>query len=160
MEALVKSVPGRNMWAIMKFFRVLPNDPLLRSLTFAQREFIIQSMNEDAHQEELAANGMEEVASYDDHSFEKKFYANKEVDLLEGDEDLDKLYLQSLKIKQKADISAGMQAKDLKEYDQEISNKIQSALYEKQKKQANAQQEINQSWDDLLKDSEQYQNND
>ena len=36
----------------MKFFKVLPNDPLLKSLTFAQREFIIASMNEDVKEKE------------------------------------------------------------------------------------------------------------
>ena len=143
----------------MKFFRVLPNDPKLRSLTYAQREFIIQSMNEDVHEQELAAKGMEETASYTDTSFEKKFYSNQEEDLLEGDEDLDKLYRQSLKMKQKADIDAGTQVKDLSQYDKEITDKINSALYEKQKKQDSAQKQIQQNWDDILKDSKQYQDN-
>jgi hypothetical protein len=159
-EPLVKSVSGRNLWAIMKFFRVLPNDPKLRSLTYAQREFIIQSMNEDVHEQELAAKGMEETASYSDDSFEKKFYSNKEEDLLEGDEDLDKLYQQSLQLKQKTDINAGMQAKDLSQYDKEITEKINTALYEHQKKQESAHQQIQQNWDDILKDSKQYQDND
>ncbi|AIZ94695.1 putative tapemeasure chaperone protein [Lactobacillus phage LfeInf] len=159
-EPLVKSVSGRNLWAIMKFFRVLPNDPKLRSLTYAQREFIIQSMNEDVREQELAAKGMEETASYSDDSFEKKFYSNKEEDLLEGDEDLDKLYQQSLQLKQKTDINAGMQAKDLSQYDKEITEKINTALYEHQKKQESAHQQIQQNWDDILKDSKQYQDND
>lgn len=144
----------------MKFFRVLPNDPKLRSLTYAQREFIIQSMNEDVREQELAAKGMEETASYSDDSFEKKFYSNKEEDLLEGDEDLDKLYQQSLQLKQKTDINAGMQAKDLAQYDKEITEKIKTALYEHQKKQESAHQHIQQNWDDILKDSKQYQDND
>lgn len=144
----------------MKFFRVLPNDPKLRSLTYAQREFIIQSMNEDVREQELAAKGMEETASYSDDSFEKKFYSNKEEDLLEGDEDLDKLYQQSLQLKQKADIDAGMQAKDLSQYDKEITEKINTALYEHKKKQESAHQQIQQNWDDILKDSKQYQDND
>lgn len=144
----------------MKFFRVLPNDPKLRSLTYAQREFIIQSMNEDVREQELASKGMEETASYADDSFEKKFYSNKEEDLLEGDEDLDKLYQQSLQLKQKADIDAGMQAKDLSQYDKEITEKINTALYEHKKKQDNAHQQIQQNWDDILKDSKQYQDND
>lgn len=144
----------------MKFFRVLPNDPKLRSLTYAQREFIIQSMNEDVREQELASKGMEETASYSDDSFEKKFYSNKEEDLLEGDEDLDKLYQQSLQLKQKADIDAGMQAKDLSQYDKEITEKINTALYEHKKKQDSAHQQIKQNWDDILKDSKQYQDND
>lgn len=144
----------------MKFFRVLPNDPKLRSLTYAQREFIIQSMNEDVREQELAAKGMEETASYSDDSFEKKFYSNKEEDLLEGDEDLDKLYQQSLQLKQKTDINAGMQAKDLSQYDKEITEKINTALYEHKKKQESAHQQIKQNWDDILKDSKQYQDND
>ena len=129
-------------------------------MTYAQREFIIQSMNEDVHEQELADKGMEETASYTDTNFEKKFYSNKEEDLLEGDEDLDKLYRQSLKLKQKADIDAGMQAKDLAQYDKEITDKINSAVYEKQKKQDSAHKQIQQNWDDILKDSKQYQDND
>ena len=158
-EPLVKSVSGRNLWAIMKFFRVLPNDPKLRSLTYAQREFIIQSMNEDVREQELASKGMEETASYTDTSFEKKFYSNKEEELLEGDEDLDKIYRQSLQMKQKTDINAGMQAKDLSQYDKEITAKINNAVYEKQKKYESAQKQIQQNWDDILKDSKQYQDN-
>lgn len=143
----------------MKFFRVLPNDPKLRSLTYAQREFIIQSMNEDVREQEIASKGMEETSSYTDNSFEKKFYSNKEEDLLEGDEDLDKIYRQSLQMKQKTDIDAGMQAKDLSQYDKEITDKINIALHEKQKKHDSAQKQIQQNWDDILKDSKQYQDN-
>lgn len=45
---LAKTQEGRNWWAILKYSGMLPNDPRLRTLTLEQRNFIIESMNEDA----------------------------------------------------------------------------------------------------------------
>ncbi len=143
------------MWAIMKEFKLLPNDPRLISLTYIQREFIILSMNQDAHEQELAAKGMKEEGSYNDKSFEKTFYSNKEESLLEGDEDLDKMYQQSLMIKRRDDEKHGI----YEDYDQEISNRIEMAYEEKMDKLRNTKEQVQDNWEKLIEDSKQFMDN-
>lgn len=155
-KKLVKSVQGRNAWAIMKFFRVLPDDPLLKALTFSQREFIIASMNEDAHQQELAAKGMKEESTVDDPTFEDKFYSNREVKLLEDGDDLDDIYRQSLQLKKKVDAEQGISV----DYDKVISERIQEAYEEKMHKVANAKAQVQENWQKLLKESKDYYTDD
>lgn len=149
---LVKSPSGRNMWAIMKMFRVLPNDPLLKQLTFSQREFIIQSMNQDVKDQERASRGAKTVAQADDPSFAKKFYSNKSVDLLEDGDDLDDIYKQSLQIKQKVDAKEGK----YEDYDKVIRERIARAVEEKDLRVKNAKNQQQESWQQYLKDHSDY----
>lgn len=156
MSALVRSTSGRNMWAIMKFFKVLPNNPLLKSLTFSQREFIIQSMNEDVKEQQRAANGMKTVAQVEDRSFEKKFYSNEEVDLLEPGDDLDKIYKQSLEMKAKEDAKRGV----YEDYDKVLTERIRSAYQEKVDNIRNAKNQVEENWRQLEKESKNYYTDD
>lgn len=144
------------MWAIMRFFKVLPNDPLLKSLTFSQREFIIESMNEDAHQQELAAKGLKEEDTFEDKSFEKTFYSNREENLLEDGDDLDDIYRQSLNIKKAEDTKNGIS----EDYDKIIAERIQTAYDEKMQKEANAKAQIKENWKNLMKESDNYYTDD
>ena len=156
MSALVRSTSGRNMWAIMKFFKVLPNNPLLKSLTFSQREFIIQSMNEDVKEQQRAAHGMENIAQVEDRSFEKKFYSNEEVDLLEPGDDLDKIYKQSLEMKAKEDAKRGV----YEDYDKVLTERIRSAYQEKMDNIKNAKNQVEENWRQLEKESKNYYTDD
>ena len=156
MSALVRSTSGRNMWAIMKFFKVLPNNPLLKSLTFSQREFIIQSMNEDVKEQQRAAHGMENIAQVEDRSFEKKFYSNEEVDLLEPGDDLDKIYKQSLEMKVKEDAKRGV----YEDYDKVLTERIRSAYQEKMDNIRNAKNQVEENWRQLEKESKNYYTDD
>lgn len=156
MSALVRSTSGRNMWAIMKFFKVLPNNPLLKSLTFSQREFIIQSMNEDVKEQQRAAHGMENIAQVEDRSFEKKFYSNEEVDLLEPGDDLDKIYKQSLEMKAKEDAKRGV----YEDYDKVLTERIRSAYQEKMDNIRNAKNQVEENWRQLEKESKNYYTDD
>lgn len=156
MSALVRSTSGRNMWAIMKFFKVLPNNPLLKSLTFSQREFIIQSMNEDVKEQQRAAHGMENIAQVEDRSFEKKFYSNEEVDLLEPGDDLDKIYKQSLEMKAKEDAKRGV----YEDYDKVLTERIKSAYQEKMDNVRNAKNQVEENWRQLEKESKNYYTDD
>lgn len=144
------------MWAIMKFFKVLPNHPLLRSLTFSQREFIIQSMNEDVKEQERAAKGNTKVAEVNDRSFAKKFYSNENVNLLEDGDDLDDIYQQSLKIKSREDAKNGV----YEDYDQVITDRINQAYEDKMNNIKNVKAQVNENWKNLLKDSKDYYTDD
>lgn len=144
------------MWAIMKFFKVLPNHPLLRSLTFSQREFIIQSMNEDVKEQERAAKGNTKVAEVNDRSFAKKFYSNENVNLLEDGDNLDDIYQQSLKMKSHEDAKNGV----YEDYDQVITDRINQAYEDKMNNIKNVKAQVEENWDNLLKDSKDYYTDD
>lgn len=155
-QNLVTSTSGRNMWAIMKFFKVLPNDPLLKSLTFSQREFIIASMNQDAKEAELASKGQKQVAQYGDDSFEKLFYSNEEVDLLADGDDPDAIYKQSLKLKAKGDAEQGIS----EDYDQVISDRIKAAVEEKELNIKNAKAQADDNWKRYLDEANNFYQDD
>ena len=141
------------MWAIMKFFKVLPNDPLLKSLTFAQREFIIASMNEDVKEAERQAKGEKEVSRVEDKSFEKKFYSNENVELLEQGDNLDDIYKQTLKLKAKEDARQGVS----ENYDEVLDFKIKQAIEEHELKQRNAEAQVDENWKKLIEKSNNYE---
>lgn len=140
----------------MKFFKVLPNHPLLRSLTFSQREFIIESMNEDVREQERQAKGLEKVAEANDKSFAKKFYSNETVDLLEDGDNLDDIYKQSLKIKEREDAKNGIS----EDYDKVITERINQAYEDKMHNIKNAKAQVEENWQKLLKDSKKYYTDD
>lgn len=156
MRDLVRSNSGRNMWAIMKFFKVLPNDPLLKQLTFSQREFIIQSMNQDVKEAEKARNGQKTVSQFEDKSFEKKFYSNKPEKLLAPGDDLEDIYRQTLQMKAKEDAKRGIS----ENYDKVLKNRIQTAYEEKMQQEKNAKAQMDDSWRKLLEESKNYHNDD
>lgn len=134
----------------------MPDDPLLKALTFSQREFIIASMNEDVHQQELAAKGMKEESAIDDPTFEDKFYSNREVKLLENGDDLDDIYRQSLQLKKKVDTEHGISV----DYDKVIGERIQQAYEEKMHRVSNAKAQAQENWHKLLKESKDYYTDD
>lgn len=134
----------------------MPDDPLLKALTFSQREFIIASMNEDVHQQELAAKGMKEESTIDDPTFEDKFYSNREVKLLENGDDLDDIYRQSLQLKKKVDTEHGISV----DYDKVIGERIQQAYEEKMHRVSNAKAQAQENWHKLLKESKDYYTDD
>ena len=155
-QNLVTSTSGRNMWAIMKFFKVLPNDPLLKSLTFSQREFIIASMNQDAKEAELTSKGQKQVAQYKDDSFEKLFYSNEEVDLVADGDDPEDIYKQSLKLKAEYDAENGI----AEDYDQVISDRIKAAADEKEQKIKNAKAQVDENWKNYIKEANNFYQDD
>lgn len=136
----------------MKMFHALPNDPLLKSLTFSQREFIIASMNQDAKEAELASKGMEEFSRVEDKSFEKKFYSNENVELLEDGDDLDKIYQQSLQMKAREDAKRGIS----ENYDKVLTDRINRAIESKEMKERNAKAQVDENWQKLLEKSKDY----
>lgn len=140
----------------MKFFKVLPNHPLLRSLTFSQREFIIESMNEDVREQERQTKGLKKVAEANDKSFAKKFYSNETVDLLEEGDNLDDIYKQSLKIKEREDAKNGIS----EDYDKVITERINQAYEDKMHSIKNAKAQVEENWQNLLKDSKNYYTDD
>ena len=155
-QNLVTSTSGRNMWAIMKFFKVLPNDPLLKSLTFSQREFIIASMNQDAKEAELASKGQKQVSQYDDKSFEKLFYSNEEVDLLADGDDLEDIYKQSLKLKAEDDAENGI----VEDYDQVIGDRIKAAAEEKEQKIRSVKAKVDDNWKKYIEEASNFYQDD
>ena len=155
-QNLVTSTSGRNMWAIMKFFKVRPNDPLLKSLTFSQREFIIASMNQDVKEAELASKGQKQVAQYDDKSFEKLFYSNEEVDLLADGDDLEDIYKQSLKLKAEDDAENGI----VEDYDQVIGDRIKAAAEEKEQKIRSVKAQVDDNWKKYIEEASNFYQDD
>ena len=66
MHRFAKSAYARNMWRIMKEFKVLPNDPLLRSLSAMERDFIIEEMNYDNKIKEMISKGQDPNTAVED----------------------------------------------------------------------------------------------
>jgi len=69
----------RNLWAIMKEFKILPTSEDFRSLSDAQIDLIIYSMLEDNRQMDLARRGVKEDGNYFDDAFEEEVW-NKAPD--------------------------------------------------------------------------------
>ncbi len=136
----------------MKLFKVLPNDPLLKSLTFSQREFIIASMNQDTKEAQLAAKGQKQVASFTDKSFEKLFYSNKNVDLVAPGDDPNEIYGQVLKLIARDDAKQGIS----EDYDQVLKDKIQHAYNEKVMKEKRVDEHTSESWKKYLKKAHKF----
>lgn len=130
-DRLVHSTQGRNLWAICKAFNVLPNDPLIQKLTYAQREFIINSMLLDIKEQELAARGVSpEDGAYQDDSYDDVFegkgiYANNLVD---PDIDPDDIYRQVV-----------AKTKD-KSYDEKLDKRIHEKAEEKEQEVKNIEE--------------------
>ncbi|AXF38333.1 tape measure chaperone [Staphylococcus phage Quidividi] len=69
MQAIVKRPLSRNMWAIMREFKVLPTDPNFKNLDSYQIQFIIESMNLDAREMERRSKGYDSTVEDDDTSW-------------------------------------------------------------------------------------------
>lgn len=100
------------MWAIMKQFRVLPTDPRLKALTYAQREFIIASMLQDNEEQreqmEAQAKGGEVIPKVTDDTFDD---TPNDIDI-----DPDEIYSQVV-----------AKTED-KEYDKNLTTKLENAI--------------------------------
>lgn len=95
-EHLVKTNIGRNMWAIMVKFNVLPNDPRLRSLSVAERDFILLSMKQDNIEARRASLGLEaEGAGYEDAEMREMYdVPEDEFEVIHGNQNPDDIYRQ------------------------------------------------------------------
>lgn len=59
MESLIEANISRNLWAIMKEFKVLPTNPDFQRLTRDQVEYIISNMNKDAEIFSMISKGLD-----------------------------------------------------------------------------------------------------
>lgn len=143
MEKVARSTVGRNMWLIMKMFNALPNDPLIKSLTYAQREFIVASITQDNREAELGDNTKEVSHVVDNSDYKDKFYSNDNIDLLEDGDNLDDIYNQVQKLTNDP------------RFEMDIDNKIEHALEDKKSENKNADQIIKESWDKIEQDAKQ-----
>lgn len=142
-DAVVSSTVGRNIWTIMKMFKVLPNDPQLKALTFAQREFIAASIVQDGRDEKLGGDVQRQSHMVDNSDYKDKFYSNENIELLEDGDDLNDIY---------------NQVKGLTNdprFEQDIDNKIEHAIEDKENINKNVDQVIKESWDKIEKQANQ-----
>lgn len=131
MDTVVESVVSRNTWAIMKEFKVLPTDPRFKSLTIAQREWIIRNMILDTQELKNAQEGKESTKGYRDTSkdfdkfFEKRGEYRHAVDIDDDSLSGDEIY---------------EQVKDMTEdstYDENLEAKIRNAIADKELEEEN-----------------------
>lgn len=142
LHKLVKTNIARNMWAVMKEFRVLPNDPLLKSLDIQALDFIIESMQEDNKEAERISKGQDPQASteYRDDDFEE-FWNDPHPDtVLAPGDDAEDIYRQVQEVTED------------KNYDKELDNRIEQAISEHQQKDANVSAQIEENQKQLEKD--------
>lgn len=90
MDALVREPLSRNMWAIMKEFKVLPTDDRFKELTGHQVNFILSSMGYDNKLLERARKGIDINSTMEDTD-ESWWYASHEdfEPLVEGHDEED-----------------------------------------------------------------------
>ena len=81
----IKQPYSRNMWIIMREFKVLPTDPRFQELTSEQIAFILSNMEEDIIQREKAFN----KNKGDDESFKDPDTSWYEDEFTEIDYDID-----------------------------------------------------------------------
>ena len=110
-------------------------------------------MNEDVKEAERQAKGEKEVSHVEDKSFEKKFYSNENVELLEQGDNLDDIYKQTLKLKAKEDARQGVS----ENYDEVLDFKIKQAIEEHELKQRNAEAQVDENWKKLIEKSNNYE---
>lgn len=142
LHKLVKSNVARNMWSIMKEFKVLPNDPLLKSLSVQSLDFIIESMQQDAKEVERAEKGLspEAETEYTDTDFESFWNdPNPGTALAEGD-DPDDIYRQVQEVTED------------KDYDSRLDEKIEQALAESKQIDSNVDAQIEENYNKLKSD--------
>ncbi|MBT9670574.1 hypothetical protein GPK34_00785 [Secundilactobacillus kimchicus] len=95
MKQVVASNPGRNFWAIMKTFNVLPTDPRFRELTQTQIDFIIESMNRDIEETNAQVNGNYIDGDFVDSSYDDIMDASEdEWEVVREGQDADDIYRQ------------------------------------------------------------------
>lgn len=140
-KRLVKTGIARNMWAIMKQFNLLPNDPRLKTLTSQDLDFIVYSMNQDADEinKQLKGNNTE-YSEYEDTEFSKLYESKEPVDLLADGDNLDNIYSQVQDLTDDPD------------YDAKLDDKIERALSEKKLSDKNIDEEISEKQRQFAKD--------
>lgn len=83
------------MWAIMKQFNMLPNDPRLIALNVEQRDFIILSMNEDIAEKDRAMRGVTIDSDYADKTFEDEVVnSGNDWEIMHNGQDPAQIYAQ------------------------------------------------------------------
>lgn len=75
MQSIARSQDARNIWAVMKEFKVLPTSEEFKKLTGEQIDFIIASMNYDAKIQERISRGVDINTTMEDYD-ESWWYAN------------------------------------------------------------------------------------
>lgn len=94
-DQLVKTNQGRNMWAIMKQFNVLPTDKRLQEMNKEQISFVILSMNEDNKELDRARRGVTLDSDYADKEFDKEVaQATGDWKIMKDGQDPEEIYKQ------------------------------------------------------------------
>lgn len=134
----IKQPYSRNMWIIMREFKVLPTDPRFQELTSEQIAFILSNMEEDIIQREKAFN----KNKGDDESFkdpDTSWYEDEFTDI-DYDIDYDKMEesverIENEEAKKKREqinemLDEGNDTEKLQETELTVQNNIQKALEE------------------------------
>lgn len=136
MRKVARSNIGRNMFIIMDRFHVLPNDPLIQTLTVAQRDFLFESIQYDNDLKKAQAEGRQIDSSFEDESEEylnNIYNSNEHVDLVAEGDDIDDLYEQ---VKESTNDP---------EYEAKIDATIDREVHDKQIHDARVDEEIKQN---------------
>lgn len=87
MKALVKTNYARNLWALMREFKVLPTDPRWLELTDEQIEFMLYSMERDVVEADRARRGIQVDGEYEDNDESWWYAEHDEFEALRDDHD-------------------------------------------------------------------------
>lgn len=134
----IKQPYSRNMWIIMREFKVLPTDPRFQELTSEQIAFILSNMEEDIIQREKAFNknkGNDESFKDPDTSwYEDEFTdIDYDIDYDKMEESVERIENEEAKKKREQInemLEEGNDAEKLQETELTVQNNIQKALEE------------------------------
>lgn len=107
LKQLARTPYMRNLWALMREFKILPTSPEFKALSDIQIDLMLYSMAEDAREMERARKGVQGDGDHYDSSFDEEVW-NRDV----GDWDVLKDGHDATKIAQQ--IEAMTKAEDLK----------------------------------------------
>jgi len=151
MRKVARSNIGRNMFIIMDRFHVLPNDPLIQTLTVAQRDFLFESIQYDNDLKRAQAEGREIDSSFEDESedyLNDIYNSNEHVDLVSEGDNMDDLYNQ---VKEATNDPA---------YEAKIDSAIDMELHDKKLHDARVDEEIKQNFEEAYKRADALIDND
>lgn len=121
MKKVARSRIGRNMWAILKAFKVLPNDPLIRNMDVLTQDYILEELEYDNEIQAKIAKGIDPSKEIEDDEFSKIYNSkDRHVKLLADGDNLDDIYSQVRSI-----------TKD-KNYDKRLDSRIKKAIKNKE----------------------------
>lgn len=138
-KRLVKTNLARNMWAVMKEFKLLPNDPQLKALDFQALDFILYSMQQDV-EEAKQKNPTDTNNQFEDTEFDKVYNDPHATTMLADDDNLDDIYSQVQDMTEDAS------------YDERLDSKIKNAIIEKKQKDENTDEIVKRNQAKLEKD--------